>query len=121
MSYVPHPVQLRYREEDRVLFIKYSDDREAEYPTALLRGFCPCAHCQGHSGGPPTWVPLRTDASSRIDDVHQVGNYAFTIVWGDGHDTGIYAFKFLRAIDTDAPFDADELEAGDELDVDWEV
>ena len=27
-----------------------------------------------------------------------VGNYALRITWSDGHDTGIYAFRFLREL-----------------------
>jgi DUF971 family protein len=27
-----------------------------------------------------------------------VGNYALALVWGDGHDSGIYSFRFLRRL-----------------------
>lgn len=121
MSYIPHPTEIQYRDEDRILAIRFNDDHEVDLPTALLRGFCPCAHCQGHGGGPPKWNPIRTPSAARVEDVHQVGNYAICIVWGDGHDTGIYAFRLLRALEPQPDFDPDKLDAGDELDVEWSV
>jgi len=27
-----------------------------------------------------------------------VGNYALSIIWGDGHDTGIYSYRWLRQL-----------------------
>lgn len=121
MGYVAHPTEVHYREEARILSLRFSDDYEVDVPTAMLRGFCPCAHCQGHGSGPPKWNPLKTSSASRIEDVHQVGNYAICIVWGDGHDTGIYAFRYLRALKSDPDFDPESLAAGDTLDVDWKV
>ena len=34
----------------------------------------------------------------RIEDVEIVGRYALTFRWSDGHDTGIYSFRYLREI-----------------------
>jgi len=31
-------------------------------------------------------------------DLFKVGNYAIGFKWGDGHDTGIYTFEYLRKI-----------------------
>jgi DUF971 family protein len=31
-----------------------------------------------------------------------VGNYAVNFVFSDGHNTGIYTYKYLRAIDESA-------------------
>ena len=30
--------------------------------------------------------------------VEPVGNYALSLTWHDGHGTGIYAFRYLRAL-----------------------
>ena len=37
-----------------------------------------------------------------IKKADYVGNYALRIIWSDGHDAGIYAFRFLRDIFEDA-------------------
>ena len=33
-----------------------------------------------------------------LRDLEQVGNYALGLTWADGHNTGIYSFRFLRAL-----------------------
>ena len=35
----------------------------------------------------------------------KVGRYGIQIEWSDGHDTGFFDFRFLRAIDDDAARD----------------
>lgn len=72
--------------------ITWADGVRCTYPNTILRGFCPCANCQGH-GGSIEFVP-GGDASLR--ELEQVGLYALKLVWGDGHSTGIYSFRYLR-------------------------
>ena len=96
MSYYPHPVEIEYKSDDDALHMVFSDDHVAVYPTLYLRGFCPCAHCQGHSGRQPQWQEITEQRQIEVVDVQPVGNYALTITWADGHDTGIYSFNSLR-------------------------
>ncbi len=96
MGYFPHPVEIEYKSARDALRMRFSDDHISVYPTPYLRGYCPCAHCQGHSGGPPKWQPITAHRQVEVIDVQQVGNYALTITWGDGHDSGIYSFNKLR-------------------------
>ena len=60
----------------------------------LLRGYCPCAGCQGHSGSITFHEPPNKSAVE-LRDIKQVGHYALALTWGDGHSTGIYSFEFL--------------------------
>lgn len=60
-------------------------------PHAILRGYCPCAGCQGH-GGSVRFIP---PPSEDLRELQPVGNYALSLVWGDHHSTGIYSFAFL--------------------------
>ena len=53
-------------------------------PWWYLRGFCPCAACQGHGGA----YEFVTTDESELGDVREVGNYAVNITWAGGHDTG---------------------------------
>lgn len=96
MGLIPHPTAIRFIQDDFILHVRFSDDVEVEYPTKFLRGYCPCAKCQGHSAGPPSWIPVDHDSQRTVDDVTQVGAYAICIAWADGHDTGIYTFESLR-------------------------
>ena len=41
-----------------------------------------------------------TIAAVEVVDVSPVGNYAYSIAFSDGHDTGIYTLEFLRELGT---------------------
>ena len=36
--------------------------------------------------------------NAELRDLSPVGNYALKLVWGDGHDTGLYSFRYLREL-----------------------
>ena len=81
------------------LAISWSDGRESRFPVRRLRLACACAHCVDEWTG-----ERRLDAASVPDDVRPikiqpVGRYAIQIDWSDGHSTGIYSFRQLRALD----------------------
>ncbi|HEY8430458.1 MAG TPA: DUF971 domain-containing protein [Sandaracinaceae bacterium] len=93
----PVPVELRAPVGARLLEIDWSDGTTSVYRHAILRGFCPCAHCQGHHG-PIVWVEGAESANLELTSIEEVGNYAVQLGWGDGHATGIYTFRYLRAL-----------------------
>ncbi|CAN5354571.1 hypothetical protein BH09MYX1_BH09MYX1_34820 [soil metagenome] len=76
--------------------IDWADGHTSIHPHLLLRGYCPCAGCQGHSGT-ISFVP-KEDISLEIDTISVVGNYALAIKWFDGHDTGLYSYTYLRSL-----------------------
>lgn len=92
MSPPASPSEIRRLAEERVLRVTWRDGHASDYPFAYLRGWCPCAGCQGH-GGQRHYVEA---ANSDLGTVSLVGTYAIGLVWGDGHDTGIYSFSYLR-------------------------
>ncbi len=73
---------------------EWSDGETQRIPNVILRGYCPCAQCQGHSG------PLRfvQGRDTELADLGQVGNYALRFDWADGHNTGLYPFEHLRLL-----------------------
>ncbi len=77
-----------------VLSITWADGHEYSYPHEILRGFCPCATCQGHSGT----IRFVAGGNLEIREIEQVGNYAIQLSWGDSHNAGIYSFRYLRAL-----------------------
>ena len=88
----PEPVEVRHERGARRLVITWDDGHVSAHPVDYLRSFCPCALCQGH--GPTTrYLGLENQELVRVEPV---GNYALSMSWGDGHDTGIYSFRFLR-------------------------
>ena len=83
----------------------WSDGRESFIPLEKLRRACPCASC----GGEPD-VMGQVDRPSvsygphsfQLRDFRFVGGYAFQPTWNDGHNTGLYTFRQLRALDENA-------------------
>lgn len=94
------PLEVRAPHGARQLEIDWADGHMGLYPHGVLRGFCPCAHCQGHEGA-IRFVPggdRDEGGALELTAIHEVGNYALQLTWGDGHSTGIYSFRFLRRL-----------------------
>ncbi|MCO4770719.1 MAG: DUF971 domain-containing protein [Deltaproteobacteria bacterium] len=81
-------------EEGDAIVVAWGDGHVSTYPFTYLRGYCPCAACQGHGGGPPEWQSPAADLG--LQGVRLVGAYGINPVWSDGHDTGIFANIKLR-------------------------
>ena len=102
MNDLPHPVKLELAGENR-LTIAWSDGERRSYTFRELREACPCASCREKRKGAaesadPLKLPVLSAAEAqplRINGMKPVGNYAYTIAFSDGHDTGIYTFELL--------------------------
>lgn len=83
----------------RGLRIEWPDGHQSSLPFDRLRRLCPCASCREESGRPSTLRILPSDPSTaaRIVRIDPVGRYAVQFTWGDGHNTGIYSWEYLRA------------------------
>jgi DUF971 family protein len=69
------PKEIKH-EDDFNVSITWGDDRQCRYRAAELRRACPCAQ----------------------RDISIVGRYALNFRWSDGHETGIYSFRYLREL-----------------------
>jgi DUF971 family protein len=102
------PIDLKINLTEQSLFVRWKDGSESHYPMGYLRRHCPCATCKTEREKEQPLLPiLKTDRSGaiRVLDAGLVGNYAVQLVWSDGHNTGIYDFRYLRAIAPDAGSD----------------
>ena len=98
---MPQPVEIKLRTESRVLDVRFDDGSRYELPFEYLRVFSPSAEVQGHGGGEGI---LQTGKENvRITGVEPVGNYALRLLFDDGHDTGLYSWRFLHELGRDAP------------------
>ncbi len=88
------PSEVKAPHGAKVMEIRWADGHRALLPHEILRGYCPCALCQGH-GGTIKFVP---GGNLELRDIQQVGNYALQLTWGDQHDAGIYTFRYLRSL-----------------------
>ncbi len=81
------------------LEIAWSTGETTRYPLRFLRKYCPCAGCQGERDilGRAILPIVRTTYDGPITATGggMVGNYAIKIEFSDGHDTGIYSFRYL--------------------------
>src|SRR5436190_1892699 len=55
--------------------IDWGDGHKGIYPHEILRGYCPCAGCQGHSGT-IAFVKPSSGNQVELDAIEPVGNYA---------------------------------------------
>jgi DUF971 family protein len=95
------PTGVKADREKRILTIEWNDGHVSDYPFAGLRAVCPCAECKGghaNMGAPPDRRVVRDteDPDLNVESIEQVGSYALTFRWSDGHSTGIYTWEYLR-------------------------
>lgn len=90
----PEPVEIAGDKEHGTVRIRWSDGISTEYDMVGLRGWCPCAGCQGHEGK-RNFVPV---TEALLVGVEGVGRYAVRLIWADGHETGMYPYDYLREL-----------------------
>lgn len=98
----PAPRDLKIQLAQQRLIIEWQEGHRSEFTLAQLRRVCPCASCRTErekSSDNPLRI-LRSDPSDlRVVSANLVGNYAIQFHWSDGHNTGIFDFRFLRSLD----------------------
>jgi DUF971 family protein len=84
------------------LAIKWEDGTESYIPIDRLRRACPCAACKGEVDimgnlykGPEQKLPPQ---AFLLRALTPVGTYGLQPVWGDGHNSGIFSFEYLRKV-----------------------
>jgi len=93
------PKQIKLSEKKDSLLIEWTDSKIQTIPLLKLRKLCPCATCLAEKEiQSPTYIPLFSENQIKISSLKQVGNYAISVNWQDGHNTGIYEFPYLRIL-----------------------
>ena len=92
-EYDPWPLEINVCENGKVLELSFDNDEKFLISAELLRVESPSAEVQGH--GPNEKKILAGKQAVVILAVEQVGNYAVKLRFDDGHDTGIYSWKYL--------------------------
>ena len=94
------PVDVAHAPAANTLTITWEDGQVSTYPVPVLRGWCPCANCQGHSS---TTAYREAPGDVGIEAMWEVGAYAVQIRFSDGHDTGIFRWSYLWSIADEHP------------------
>ncbi len=96
--------------KDRGLTVSWADGTSSFYPIVYLRRMSPSADARALreelARNPLTVLPATATGGDRrlaATGAELVGNYAVRIRFSDGHDTGLYSWEYLRAIDPDRP------------------
>ena len=88
------PPNISAPHDARQLGIDWNDGESSTIPHEILRGYCPCATCQGHSGK----IAFPGGGDLELVELATVGNYAIRLTWGDRHGSGLYSYDFLHAL-----------------------
>jgi DUF971 family protein len=87
------PERVRFGDDAKTLLaVDWRDGHVSTYPLAYLRGWCPCAGCQGHGAV----HSFHAGGAARLTSLRQVGAYALGLAFEDGHHDGIYTWERLR-------------------------
>jgi DUF971 family protein len=78
--------------------IKWSDDTETKYSAPQLRRECPCAGCINEWTGEKMLDRGSVSPFLTFNNISIVGRYALSFSFSDGHDTGIFSFKYLQGL-----------------------
>lgn len=105
------PTEIRRTGTDAIS-ITWSDNVRSSISSQKLRANCPCAECKMKRGEDTHSTPLTPkknllsivdhtkEESLSLESIWGVGQYAIGIKWGDGHDSGIFTFLYLRELAT---------------------
>jgi DUF971 family protein len=93
---LPAPVEIRLRTRSRVLEVSFDDGTRYELPAEYLRVHSPSAEVKGHAGGEGVLVSGKEGVAIRA--VEPIGHYAVRLLFDDGHDTGLYTWKYLHEL-----------------------
>jgi len=80
------------------LILRWCDGTGQRLADRDLRLACQCAQCREEMSGARLLDPESVPLDTGLTRVWSVGNYALGMAFSDGHDTGIYTFKALRAL-----------------------
>ena len=87
------PTNITYRKRSRILLVEFAG-QAAELSAELLRVYSPSAEVRGHG---PEQRRLQTGKKNvAVTAIEPVGNYGIRLSFDDGHDTGIYAWDYLK-------------------------
>ncbi|QCI97677.1 gamma-butyrobetaine hydroxylase-like domain-containing protein [Agrobacterium larrymoorei] len=106
----PWPTEIRVSKDRRMLSVTFDTNLTYDLPAETLRVLSPSAEVQGHGPGQKTTVPGKRNVAIR--SVVATGNYAIRIAFDDGHDSGIFTWRYLHELGEqgDALFNAYERE-----------
>jgi DUF971 family protein len=90
------PTEIRLKRRSRVVEVAFADGSRYALSFEYLRAHSPSAEVQGH--GPGQDVLQIAKENVAVLRIEPVGQYAVRLVFDDGHDTGLYTWKYLHEL-----------------------
>ena len=87
------PSHITLHQKSNKLEVGFVDGAVYEFAAEYLRVYSPSAEVRGHNAAQAV---LQTGKENvRIDSIEPVGQYAIKLCFSDGHNTGLYSWKYL--------------------------
>ncbi len=87
------PVEIKLRKASCLIAVQFDDGRSFDLPFEYLRVFSPSAEVLGQGPGPGV---LQTGKENvQVTSIEAIGLYAVRLIFDDGHDSGLYTWKYL--------------------------
>ena len=101
-----HPTSVH--RDGRAIVWDWSDGSQTRWTPGQLRSVCPCATCREkkraadstRGDGPSAMLPVLSAAEAApltVETLRPAGNYAYNVVFSDGHHSGLYTLALLHA------------------------
>jgi DUF971 family protein len=98
MNETKTPTGIKLHQQSKTMELIYSDDESYTLSCEYLRVYSPSAEVLGHAPGQEVLQFGKINVN--IDKLEAVGNYAVKPTFSDGHDSGIYSWKYLYELAT---------------------
>ena len=92
----PWPLEIRLSKDKNLLTLQFDNDEMRQHSAEVLRVNSPSAEVQGHKKSQKITVTGKQHV--KITGIEPVGNYAVRLIFDDGHQTGIYTWDYLYAL-----------------------
>ena len=90
---VDPPSEIRLNPDKDELTISFGAETSYKFTAEFLRVHSPSAEVQGHSEAQRKTIGGKRFV--KITDIEPTGNYAIKLTFDDGHDTGLFSWKYL--------------------------
>jgi len=90
------PKEIKLRRSSRLIELTFDDDERFELSFEYLRVHSPSAEVKGHGPGQERLQVGKEQVV--VKAIEPVGHYAVRLVFDDGHDSGLYSWKYLREL-----------------------
>jgi DUF971 family protein len=89
----PLPTEIKLHQQSRYMEVAFSDGERYSLSYEYLRVYSPSAEVRGHGPGQETLQVGKKLVD--IAKIEPVGQYAVSLTFSDGHDSGIYSWDYL--------------------------